>query len=71
MGLAQLQPDRPATDHDQMAGQRAVGEDRLVGEEARLVDSDNEDWETIRAATEGSAIGNRSLRCVDTVTRES
>ena len=31
--LRHFQADRPAADHDQMAGQRAVGEDRLVGED--------------------------------------
>ena len=36
MGLRHLQADRPAADHDQMAGQGAVGEDRLVGEIARI-----------------------------------
>ena len=36
MRLRQLDADRPAADHDQMRGQRAVGEDRLVGEVGRL-----------------------------------
>ena len=35
-GLRHLEPDRAPADHQQMVGQTAVGEDRLVGEVRRL-----------------------------------
>ena len=62
MGLAQLQADRSAADHDQMAGQGAVGEDRLIGEEARLREARDRRRRRSRAGRQNDAPAPDAMR---------
>ncbi len=61
MGLRHLQADRPAADHDQMAGQGAVGEDRLVGEIARFGQAGDRRRRRSRAGRQNDA--SALMRC--------
>ena len=60
--LRQFEADRPAADHDQMVGQGAVGEDRLVGEIGHVAEAWDRRRRRPRAGRQHDALAPDAMR---------